>query len=349
MTIVLQVLGVMFLLLILFVVFVVLVIRAKLRGFARNLEGFASSMTAAQTPARIHLRPMAAPSWEDAEAIESQAAPLPDLGFTKAGDYQVEEIPGLSLEAWVNPDKAVTAVVYEHPVAGVWTDMVTRYEDGSRATFANTAQGGGVDHAPGHTVERFAGIGSKELYHRHLAQRPDRPVVVPTAEGFLERFETAYADEMDWRNSRGGTTEAEIREIARLAGQTYDENVIAATRQMAQARAMVQLDEAIRERFLKETTLPASEWEGLRDRVFAVHDRMTQEAFEEAVNFHLEFGGEEDEEGVPQIDGSSEGSPRRLFARLNAEKPEAKRCRKLGEVTQPVAADVYAAPEPEEE
>jgi hypothetical protein len=348
MAIVLQVLGVMFLLLILFRVVAVLTIRAKIRGFARNIEGFANSMAASQTPARISLRPMAAPSWEDAEAIEAQAEPLPELGFAKAGDFQVEEIPGLSLEAWVNPEKAVTAVVYEHPVAGVWTDMVTRYEDGTRATFANTSHGGGVDHAPGHTVERFAGIGSKELYHRHLAQRPDRPVVVPTAEGFVERFEKAYADEMDWRNSRGGTTEAEIREIARLSGQTYDENVIAATRQMAQARAMLQLDEAIRERFLKETTLPASDWEGLRDRVFAVHDMMTQDAFEEAVNGHLDLGGEEDEQVAPQIDDTAAGSPRRLFARLNAEQSEAKRCRKLGEVAHPVAADVYAAPEPEE-
>ena len=46
----------MFLLLILFLVVVVLTIRAKIRAFARNIEGMAESMTAAQTPIHRGLR-----------------------------------------------------------------------------------------------------------------------------------------------------------------------------------------------------------------------------------------------------------------------------------------------------
>src|SRR5262249_22899767 len=169
MVIVLQVLGAIFLLLILFLVVAVLTVRAKLRTLAKSLEGMAGSMASSVTPARIRLRPMAAPSWEDEAAVEAEGGPLPGLGFANAGAFQVEEVPGLSLQAWVNPQSSVTAVVYEHPVAGVWTDMVTRYQDGTRATFANTQRGAGVDHAPGHTVERFPGLGSRELYERFLA------------------------------------------------------------------------------------------------------------------------------------------------------------------------------------
>lgn len=356
MAIVLQALGVAFLLLILFLVVAVLTIRAKLRSFARNLDGMAKAAGGSLTPARLHLRAMAAPSWADEPAVAAQTAPLPDLGFALAGTYQAEEIPGLNLQAWVQPETAVTAVVYEHPIAGVWTDVVTRYEDDTRLTYANILQGQGVDHAPGHSVERFDGIGSRELYERHLADRPDRPKVVPTAEGFVARFEKAYADEMDWRNSRGGTTEEEIRAIARLSGESYDEDVIQQTRRMEEARAMEQLGESIRERFLAETRMSASEWEEVRDRLVIVHDAMTQQALEDVFTAcewdeddeyddEHEDGAESDR--YPRLDGSPERTPRRLFEAFNAALPPARRCRKVGTVSQPVAADLYAAPEDE--
>jgi hypothetical protein len=344
MAIVLQVLGAIFLVLILFLAVAVLTIRAKLRNLARNLEGMTASLASSVTPARIHLRPMAAPSWEDEAAVAAQTRPLPEFGFSKAGAFQVEEIPGLSLQAWVNPRSAVTAVVYEHPTAGVWTDMVTRYQDGTRATFANTQRGEGVDHAPGHTVERFPGLGSRELYERFLADRPDRPTVTPSAETFAEAFEKAYADEMDWRNSRGGATEEEIRRIASLSGETYDEEIIQATRRMAEARAMGQLDESIRERFLAETPLSASEWEGVRNFIVIVHDRMSQDAFTNAMRQCLVEDDDWDDDAIPQVDGSPERSPRRLFEAWNAGRAERKRCRKVGSVQEPVAADVYVAP-----
>jgi hypothetical protein len=168
MAIVLQVLGVAFLLLILFVVVAVLTIRSKLRGLARNFEDIAKDLSVAAPPAEIHLRPLATPSWDDEDAVEAQIQPLPELGFSSAGAFQVQEIPGLSVEGWVNSERCVTAVVYEHPRAGIWTDMYTHFQDGTRITFANTARGEGVEHAPGHTVERFPGIDTRTLFERFL-------------------------------------------------------------------------------------------------------------------------------------------------------------------------------------
>jgi hypothetical protein len=348
MALVLQVFGVIFLLLVVLLIVVVLTIRAKIRGFVRNLEGIAKTLAAGNTPARVHLRPMAVPSWENLEAVEAQVEPLSALGFVQGGSYQVDEMEGLAIQAWFNAERGVTAVVYEHPVAGVWTDMVTRYQDGTIATFANTGQGSGVDHAPGHVVERFPGIGSAELFERFLADRPDRPWVTPSPDAFVDAFEKAYADEMDWRNSRGGATEDEIRRIAQLSGETYDEEVVQATRRMAEARAAVQLDEAIRERFLAEATMSAAEWEAVRDRVVVVHDRMTQDTFAEAITQSFDGEYDWDADGLPQIDRDDPGkSPRRLFAEINAGFGDGRRCRKLGVVHQPVEADVYVAPETE--
>jgi hypothetical protein len=152
-------------------------------------------------------------------------------------------------------------------------------------------------------------------------------------------FEKAYADEMDWRNSRGGVTEEEIRAIAKLSGKPYDENVIQATRRMAEEHAMTQLDEALRERFLKQTSMAASDWEDVRDRVVVIHDRMTPSYFSMMLSNLLE------EETFPELDGSPEAAPRKVFAELNSSLADDRKFKKLGSIREPLEADVYASPD----
>jgi hypothetical protein len=339
MSIVLQILGAIFLLLIIFLVVVVLFVRSKLKNLARTLEGMTKTLAASGTPARIHLTEMAIPDWENEEAVEAITRELPGLGFERVWTYQVQEIPGLALQAWINPGSATTAIVYEHPVAEVWLDFVTRYQDGTRVTFANTSAGEGVDHAPGHDVQRHPGLEPRELYEKFLAHRPaDKPMEPVSAVTFAAVFQKAYADEMDWRNSRGGATPEEIRAIADLSGGGYSEEILAATSRMAEQRASAQLEESLRERFLTESGISAAEWERVRDRVLVVHDRMDREFLEAAI------------EGLsPSGDGAGPllgGTPRQAFAALNAGLPAEKRFTRLGGVREPVEADVYAAPEP---
>lgn len=342
MSIVLQVLGALTLVFFVFVVVLILVVRSKLKRFFKKLEGMAQNITAPNVPARLHLRTMAAPSWENAEAVAGQVESLPALGFVEGGTYQVEELPGFTLQAWFQLPRAVTAVVYEHPKAGVWTDLVTRYRDGTSATFHNRTGGVGVDHSPGHTIENFPNVNTREIYEHFLDRRPDRPAVVPTADEFVERFEKAYADEMDWRNSRGGATAEEIRRMAQLSGTTIDEETIEAVRNQSRERAAAQLDEAIRERFLAETSLSAAEWEKIRDRLVIIHDQMAQESFDEAL---LTGADEVDQDGeTPVLDGTPATSARRLFAEHNQRVPSRFRCEQIGAVQQPIEADVYVVP-----
>src|SRR5262249_12457554 len=183
--------------------------------------------------------------------------PLPKLGFTEAGTYQAQEVEGLGLQAWVNPPKGVTAIVYEHPQAGVWIDLVTHYEDGTRCTYANTAQGGGVEHSPGPSVDRSPNISTGKMYQKPRAGRPNKPLKPITADEFVAVFEKAYADEMDWRNSRGGPSEQEIRNVAALMGETYTDEQVSAVRQQLEFKALTDLREALRERFLTESNIPA--------------------------------------------------------------------------------------------
>jgi hypothetical protein len=332
-----QILGVIFLLMIVFMVVAVLTIRSKIRGFAKTLEGLSGSMTV--TPAHIHLTPVGTASWDNEDAVKRLIEPLAGLGFERVGAFQVDEVGGLQLEAWVLPARSVSAVVYDHPKAGLWLDLFTHFEDGTRFTCANTSRGEGVDHAPGHDSRRYAGLGTKELFERFMAERPDRPAKPVSLETFVETFERVYAEEMAWRNSRGGPTEQEIRNVAALSGQGYDDEVIEATHALTRQNALEQLDEEIRQRFLAQTNISAAEWERVRERVVVIHDQMDQTAFDCAISQWL------DESDLPTPDETDGRALRAIFAEFNEKLPVDRRLTKLGNVSEPVEADVYAAPE----
>ena len=86
---------------------------------------------------------------------------------------------------------------------------------------------------------------------------------------------------MDWRNGRGGPTEREIRAIAAESGFEDDDALVEATREQMQEQALADLDETLRERFSRETSLSVAEWERVRDRLVIVHDRLTPEMLDE--------------------------------------------------------------------
>ena len=337
MNIVLQVLGVIFLLIIVFVVVIVLTIRSKIRGFVKNLEGL--SKTLALVPSRIKLRPLAAASWLNEESIAPIVEALQSLGFEKVGDYQIAEVERLNLQAWQIPSRSINAVIYERPPMGQWVDLYTHFEDETRFTYSNGTLGAGFEHAPGHDIKRFPGMDVRELFEKFVAERPDRPAKQISADSFADVFEKVYADEQDWRNSQGGASEAEIRAIGMSSGNAYDDDVIEATHTMVERHALEELDEAIRGRFLEETKMTASEWERVRDRVVMIHDRMNAEVFEEVV------GPWVDDESLPGLDDISGETARRVFTTMNESLPKGRRFKRLGTVSSPLEADIYAVPD----
>ncbi|MDR3632921.1 MAG: hypothetical protein P4L84_03740 [Isosphaeraceae bacterium] len=339
MGIVLQILGAMFLALILAIVVLFLVIRAKARRFLKTLGTMVEqAQQAAGAPARIELVPMAVNDWDDPDTVQEQASALAALGFEKAGDFEVRPVDGLRVEAWMKPAEAITAVIYEHPQAGIWTDLYTHYEDGSRITYLNSSAGGGVDHAPGHDVERLPGLDPAELYRKLLAERPQKPMKHYALSNFAGIFEKAYADDMDWRNARGGPTEREMRAVAALSGDSYSEENLEAARELLAARAAEQLTDSLREKFLAQSGMTAADWERVRDRVVIIHDRLTGDMLGDILS---EYADEDDLDG---FDFDSDAPARERFAAYNAQRPSERRFELLGTVAEPIEANVYRAP-----
>src|SRR5262245_30413423 len=129
----------------------------------------------AQQPDRIHLQPATPGSWKNATAARKIAEPLTTRGFADAGVYSVPELPGVVVQLLAHVKDGLYAAVYEHPKAGTWFDLVSRYQDGSSVTYS-TALPTALKPRPGHPTVNLPGIEPLAVLDRILAQRPRRPL-----------------------------------------------------------------------------------------------------------------------------------------------------------------------------
>ena len=93
--------------------------------------------------------------------------------FTEIGSFAFATDSGdVALEAFFQPADSVYAIVYQHPQAGPWLDLVTRYQDGSRITYC-TQRDTLLDRAEHNVIRFHEGMPPGELLRRFLAERPD--------------------------------------------------------------------------------------------------------------------------------------------------------------------------------
>jgi len=110
-------------------------------------------------------------------------------------------------------DENAIAVVYEHPQAGVWCDIVCRYQDGRSFTISNARMGGGLERQPGHDMVRAPGLTPAALHLRFQRERASGAMVnVPPAE-IPQFFTRAYEEETAWRKAKG-LSRAEVKAAA---------------------------------------------------------------------------------------------------------------------------------------
>lgn len=328
----LQVFGAFCLAVLVLLLLILGVARSRLRRLAQTVEPLMVS-----PPARLRLRPVIDAPWTDVGQFEELYLTIIREGFEESGAFEAGEVEGFFLHGFVKPEDAVVATAYQHPVYGNWLELATYYKDGTSFTFTTLGIGAEQDQRPGHGRMHFPDVEPRELLRRFLAQRPRHRMRRVSALEYEEVVEAAYADEMDWRNSRGGTTTEEIRALAEAMGQEVSEDVVEAAREKHERDALLGLDQAITERFIHTTRMSVAEWEAVRDSLVCVHDRLT---LEQASGLFYEYLGEEFEPGEP----AEAASARQLFALLNEELPPEDRFRKLGTVDRPLPADVYAAP-----
>jgi len=163
---------------------------------------------------------------------DSHRRELESLGFTPIGIFKVREMKGVSLVAFVNAAKSACAVVYRHPLAGVFVDMVSMSENDRGLTVTSAPMGGNLDQPPGR-AKVFVPKGTvRALFDRLLAERPAGPYHRLDASNFVTVFQGEYAREMQWRKNRGGPTQEEVRREAHAMGIHSEPTIQKATEKL---------------------------------------------------------------------------------------------------------------------
>lgn len=144
-------------------------IKLFLRRFLSKLAGQLEDLALSYVPVRIHLQPASAIEWKQAQAVQQAVREVAEAGFESLGTFTIEEMAFVRLQGFLSQDNTAYAVVWEHDKAGVWVDLVCKYEDGNLLTFANLKPTG-IDGREGHTKSYRPGS-PRELVEAFFRER----------------------------------------------------------------------------------------------------------------------------------------------------------------------------------
>jgi len=158
----------------------------------------------AQQPDRIHLQKATPEAWKNRRAAERVAQAFETRGFSDAGVYTIAELP-IVVQLLANGGDSFYAAIYQHPQAGTWFDLASRFEDGTSLTYS-TARPNALKPRPGHPVANMHGADPAQVLEKATAQRPRKPLIPAAAYAAVSMFESAYAESMAYRKQVGIST-----------------------------------------------------------------------------------------------------------------------------------------------
>ena len=180
---------------------------------ARIAGGRYRAQALTSQPDRINLVRATEPVWRHEQARESSARQLAGAGFENGGTFVVREMPELTLGLYANSAENAYAVVYDHPRSGFWAEFVTRYEDGSIATFT-TLEPIEVDVPAGSIHVAAPELSLRDLWKRTLAERPKRAMKPCNPFTAAPDFEKGYADSVAYHKQHvARTVEPEVTDV----------------------------------------------------------------------------------------------------------------------------------------
>lgn len=328
------------------VIAVVVFIRWKFSRLLKNMMDAAVSASGAVPPFRITLSLKEADeedddSWTHEKDMSELTSDFESAGFTQIGDYDVEGLP-LQVRGFQQQEHRAYGVIYDHVAAGTWCDVVRRYEDETTWT-VSSGKLHGMDSAPWHTPNFLSGESVSLLLKKLLETSPETGHLNAGADLFVERFESAYKREMNWRIERGGATEQEIRRIAEMNGQECSaEHVEQIQKQWKSAIGSFLSARALMT-WRKESAIPLREYNRIAENLVVVHNRLTDEQI-----FDLAYDPEVDDEDerAEELSGKVKEwclaqSPIRAFGKMLTEQNTEAQWKQIGEVQKPVKAEIW--------
>ncbi|MGH0032711.1 MAG: hypothetical protein ACQGVC_23205 [Myxococcota bacterium] len=334
-------------------------LKRKLRGVGKALSALASSLTRV-SPFRITLLPLNVAAWRNGDDMIEASTSLESAGYQRVGDFEVSEMEDVLLRGFWHPQRLSYAVVYDHPQAGVFADVVGMYRDRSLLT-VSTCPETGMDRHPRSPILRMELEGADEFHRLHerlVAETAGREPIATAPEQFMRAVEGAYWMEMRWRIQRGGVTADEVRRAAAAGGQEPPDDCAVELVQAGWRSAIAAfVEQEVLKAWLDGNPVPAAEWEEQRERIRGVHDHCDGGDLADELAWSMIAGSCDEEDDAAEDRAHAEarsrlaplfsGSAVAGFAAALELLPEKRRPRRLGSVAKPFAGDVYLEPEDE--
>ena len=159
----------------------------------RMAAGHFRAQVRSAVPDTISLVRVREPRWSNREACEAALSELAASGFAEAGTFVVHEMPELLVGLHALPGERAYAVLYDHPRSGFWAEFVTRYQDGTLASFT-TLEPMDVEVPEGSVHVAAPGCTLDVLWKRMREERPEKPMLECSRAAAAADFERGYAE-----------------------------------------------------------------------------------------------------------------------------------------------------------
>ena len=316
-----------------------IVLRWTLTRFLKGLMSMAEAH-----PLRISTQPKSdEEKWHNETTVSRARSFFEGQGYEWVQDFEVKEIDQLFLSSLVHRDGSA-AVIYDHPEHKSWIDLVALENQLGHLTVSSSPLAKNFenpDFCQRIILEETEAQTLLKVFRERQAQIPEEQRRALTADNFQSELETAYANEVDWRHSRGGPTREEIKKNLIANQQKHTESEVESIWELQNRMASANLEAGLTLRFLAAVSAE-DKLKFREDTTVVISDQSSTERIVEILSEHI-FDEEFEATGLPSPFDILASRP--AFREVQELIPEPARFKYLGCVDFPVKADFYLSPQ----
>lgn len=288
-------------------------------------------------PLLIHINEDPMPAWTEKEAAKALKKELLESGFDEGIAYSVFEMDFFLLKAFYKAP--YTAIIYDHPVAGNWVDLVALTTAGEGYTVTNAPMGGEIKTRPTEKKLFLKEYDVGQLYKKIVQLVGEQECVEVSPGNFREYVENEYKKDMAWKSQRGGISLEETKKIVQNSGKKYTEKVILESFLETKLNELHTWHNAALEVYQKEQNLSDNTFHELKRKMFIVPSKTDTRAF---INYlsDMNYISEQDKEKFEKV-YENETEINTVFNTINERLSPELRAVKHGEVDFPLNISIY--------
>jgi hypothetical protein len=145
-------------------------------------------------------------------------------GFRVGEAYTIPEMDGVKLLSFYK--EAYIAVLYTHPIAGLWVDLVAKSEDGSELTVTDMPVGAEISNRPEMKKVVMKGASIDEMVEQLYELTSGHSLQFIHQDDFRSFFEDAYKRDIQWRNRNGGISYEDFISVEQEMKQKHTDKQI---------------------------------------------------------------------------------------------------------------------------